>query len=126
MSEKQKIIPLQPAVGQDSLQFADAGGACTEAEPFALMVKGDSMEPEFMDGHVIMVDPSMPAINGSYVVAEHDGGYIFRQFRIHEGKKYLQPLHDGYPTLELESAQAIVGVITQRSGRRRKETKHYT
>ena len=125
MSNKGKVIPLQPAIDQESLRFSDAGGACTEAEPFALMVKGDSMEPEFLDGHIIMVDPSMPPINGSYVVAEHDGGHIFRQFRIHEGKKYLQPLHDGYPTLELEHDRAIVGVITQRSGRRRKETKRY-
>jgi phage repressor protein C with HTH and peptisase S24 domain len=125
MSEPKKIIPLHPAIEEGSLGFADAGGACTEAEPFALMVKGDSMEPEFNDGHIIMVDPSMPPINGCYVVAEHDGGYIFRQFRIHDGKQYLQPLHDGYPTLELENKQAIVGVITQRSGRRRRETKHY-
>ena len=125
MADQRKVIPLRPAVDSGSMQFADAGGACTESEPFALMVKGDSMEPEFQDGHIIMVDPSLPPINGSYVVAEHDGGHIFRQFRIHEGRKYLQPLHDGYPTIELEHEQAIVGVITQRSGRRRKETKRY-
>ena len=125
MVDPKKIIPLVPAVDSGSLQFADAGGACTEAEAFALMVKGDSMEPEFVDGNIIMVDPSMPPINGSYVVAEQDGGHIFRQLRVHEGKQYLQPLHDGYPTVELEHARAIVGVITQRSGRRRKETKHY-
>jgi DNA polymerase V len=125
MSKSRKVIPLHPAVDEGPMQFADAGGACTEAEPFALMVKGDSMEPEFMDGHIIMVDPSLPAVNGSYVVAEHDGGHIFRQFRIHEGRKFLQPLHEGYPTLELEHERAIVGVVTQRSGRRRKETKRY-
>ena len=126
MAKSNKIIPLHPAFDQEEMRFTDAGGACTEAEPFALMVKGDSMEPEFHDGHIIMIDPSMPPINGSFVVAEHEGGHIFRQLRIYEGKKYLQPLHDGYPTLELEHDNAIVGVITQRSGRRRKETKHYT
>jgi hypothetical protein len=117
MSKSRKVIPLHPAVDNGPMQFADAGGACTEAEPF--------MEPEFMDGHIIMVDPSLPAVNGSYVVAEHDGGHIFRQFRIHEGKKYLQPLHEGYPTLQLEHEHAVVGVVIQRSGRRRKETKRY-
>ncbi len=125
MSNKGKIIPLQPAVEHSSLGFADAGGACSESEPFALMVKGNSMEPEFNDGHIIMVDPGMPPINGCYVVAEHEDGYIFRQLTIHEGNKYLTPLNDLYPTLELEHANAIIGVITQRSGRRRRETKKY-
>ena len=124
MSNKGKVIPLQPAV-DSRLGFADAGGACTEAEPFALMVKGDSMEPEFLEGHIIMIDPSMPPINGCFVMAAHDGGHIFRQLVIAEGKKYLKPLHDGYPVLELEHNNAIVGVITQRSGRRRRETKRY-
>jgi len=120
MSKTAKVIPLQPAIG-----FADSGGACTEAEPFALMVKGDSMEPEFLDGHIILIDPSMPPINGCFVMAAHDGGHIFRQLVIAEGKKYLKPLHEGYPVYELENDNAIVGVITQRSGRRRRETKHY-
>ncbi len=124
MIDSSKIIPLQPAV-DSRMQFADAGGACTEAEPFALMVKGNSMEPEFNDAHIIMVDPGMPPINECYVVAETEGEYIFRQLRIVDGKKYLVPLNDLYPTLELEHDKAIVGVITQRSGRRRRETKKY-
>lgn len=125
MSDLEKIVSLQP-MGASGLVFSDAGGACTEAEPFALMVKGNSMEPEFVDGHIIVVDPSMPPVNGSFVVASHEGGYIFRQLRVHEGKQYLQPLHDCYSTFELEQNGVILGVVTQRSGRRRKETKHYT
>lgn len=125
MSEPRKVIPLLPAVDDSKMVFADAGGACTEAEPFALMVKGNSMEPEFNDGHIIMVDPGMPPINECYVVAEHDEEYIFRQLKIVDGKKYLAPLNELYPVLELEHDRAIVGVITQRSGRRRRETKKY-
>lgn len=107
------------------MQFADAGGACAEAEPFALMVKGDSMAPEFNDGHIILVDPGMPPGHASYVVAETNGEYIFRQLQFVGDRKYLVPLNDRYPTLELEHDRAVVGVVTQRSGRRRHETRRY-
>lgn len=32
-------------------------GPCSEREPFALRVEGESMAPEFEDGCVIIVDP---------------------------------------------------------------------
>ena len=83
------------------------------------------MEPEFMEGHIIMVDPSMPPVDGSYVMAEYEDSYIFRQLAIVDGKKLLKPLNDNYPVIELQNNQAIVGVITQRAGKRRRETKHY-
>lgn len=124
MSTPKKIIPLRPANEQDVLELAD-GGVCAQMEAFALMVKGDSMEPEFVEGHIILIDPSMPPVDGSFVVAEHAGGHIFRQLCVHQGKQYLRPLHDAYPTLAIERDSAIVGVITQRCGRRRKDIKHY-
>jgi len=46
-------------------------GSCSEAEPFALQVHGDSMEPEFTHGCVIVVDPAgvMTALSsGSYLL----------------------------------------------------------
>ena len=33
------------------------GSGCASSEPFALRVLGDSMEPEFKDGCVIIIDP---------------------------------------------------------------------
>ncbi len=125
MSKAGRIIPLQSAVGESGLGFADTGGVCAGAEPFALMVKGNSMEPEFSDGHIIMVDPGMPPTNDCYVVAEIEGGYIFRQLKMVDGKRYLAPLNDLYPTLELERDNSITGIVTQRSGRRRQETRKY-
>lgn len=124
MSKAGRIIPLS-AAGGSGLGFADAGGVCAEAEPFALMVKGNSMEPEFRDGHIIMVDPGMSPTDRCYVVAEVDGGHIFRQLRIIQDKRYLAPLNDLYPTLMLEHDNSITGVVTQRCGRRRRETRKY-
>ena len=103
--------------------MADSG--CSAAEPYALRVIGDSMEPEFMDGHIIIVDPGMPAISGSYVVIDYDGETTFRQFIVDDEKKYLKALNDGYDAIELVSNYSVRGVVVQRAGKRRKETKHY-
>ncbi len=98
---------------------------CEENEPFALMVLGDSMTPEFVEGHVIIIEPGGEVKKGSYVFAVYEGEYIFRQLHIENGQYFLKPLNDKYPMLEVSSLDAIKGVITQRSGRRRKEKKYY-
>lgn len=125
MNRAGRIIPLQPAVNESGAGFADTGGVCAEAEPFALMVRGNSMEPEFCDGHIIMIDPGMSPSDGSYIIAESEDGHIFRQLRIIDGRKYLVPLNELYPTQELGRDSTITGVITQRCGRRRQERKYY-
>ena len=54
---------------------------CIEAEPFALRVVDDSMEPEFASGCIIIVDPTGVAKDGAFVVAEVSGEYLFRTLR---------------------------------------------
>jgi len=98
---------------------------CEENEPYALMVLGDSMAPEFVEGHVIIIDPGGDVKNDSYVFAVYEGEYIFRQLHIENGQYFLKPLNDKYPTLEVSSLDAIKGVITQRSGRKRQDKKYY-
>lgn len=120
-----KIIPLRPDADEAAPGFADAGGVCAAQEPFALMVRGDSMAPEFRDGHIIMVDPTVPPADGCYVVAEHDGGHVFRMLKTRGGRRVLCPLNARYPELALGDEMAVVGVITQRAGRRRREAKQY-
>ncbi|MHB8454918.1 MAG: LexA family protein [Acidiferrobacterales bacterium] len=100
-------------------------GSCSELEPFALRVIGDSMDPEFWDGCVIIIDPGAQAQNGSYVIVEYEGEHIFRQLWIEAGRRYLRPLNESYSSLELIGAYTIRGVVVQRAGRRRAQHKHY-
>jgi SOS-response transcriptional repressor LexA len=103
------------------------GGAssCSESEPYALRVLGDSMLPEFKEGVIIIIDPAGAIRDGSYVTANHNGELIFRQLRIQDDKYYLQPLNDLYDTVEINSLDDVTGVTTQQAGRRRKDRKHY-
>ena len=109
---------------------AAAGAAppttCIEAEPFALRVTDDSMEPEFAAGCVIIVDPTGVAKDGGFVLAEIDGAYIFRRLeRTDEGDR-LVALNEGYPPVALAAGLASVrGVVVQRAGARRRYHKRY-
>jgi SOS-response transcriptional repressor LexA len=105
---------------------APAASACDDAEAFALMVLGDSMEPEFVEGEVIVIEPSGELRDGSYVLAQTQDDWIFRQLRRAGEAWTLAPLNPAYPTLPLADLAAVRGVIIQKSKPgRRKATKRY-
>lgn len=99
---------------------------CIEAEPFALRVLDDSMEPEFKRGCIIIIDPTGVAKSGAYVLAEHEGEYLFRQLR-EEGKGYrLHALNPRFPCILLENRlRTIKGVVVQRAGSQRTYHRNY-
>ena len=95
-------------------------------EPFALRVIGDTMAPEFMDGAIIVIDPSGVVKDGSYVLARHNDEYIFRQLIFGEGVYYLKTLADGHEPIEIPDLMAVEGVIIQQGARRKADRKHYS
>ena len=98
---------------------------CSASEPFALRVIGDDMAPEFVDGHIIVIDPGGKLKSGCYVVANHDDAMIFRQLIIDDAQYRLTAANPDLPEIELSGIDAIVGVVSQRSGKRRSEHKRY-
>ena len=106
-------------------QRAD-GGRCAESEPFALQVTDDSMEPEFAQGCIIVIDPAGLIKEGCYVLArDHNHEYIFRQLHIHNDRYILRALNEHYAAIDISSLDRIEGVITQRAGKRRSYHKRY-
>lgn len=97
-------------------------GGCAGGEVFALRVVGHSMMPEFADGDVIVVEPDGALKDGSFVVAQHDGEWIFRQLRADPGAGWrLHALDPAWPDLPLADLDAVRGVVIQKAvpGRRR-------
>lgn len=80
---------------------------------FALTVIGDSMLPEFSDGDIIAVDPSISPSTGDYVVAMVDNAYTFKQLCMDGANKLLKPLNERYPIRPLGDGE-IVGVIVEK------------
>lgn len=122
MDTRRHTLPI-PVVQAPTDPAADA---CAGAESFALMVIGDSMEPEFAEGEIIIVEPEGLARDGSYVLAFCGDEWVFRQLVGCDGDWQLRPLNPGYPTLGIPDLSAIRGVVIQKAkpGRRR-ATKHY-
>lgn len=98
---------------------------CSASEPFALRVIGDDMAPEFVDGHIIVIDPGGKLKSGCYVVANHEGGMIFRQLIIDGARYRLTAARPDLPEILLDGIEDIVGVVSQRAGKRRREHKRY-
>ena len=111
-------IPIVPAAPQES--------ACDDAEAFALMVLGDSMAPEFNEGEIVIIEPSGEARDGSYVLANAGGEWIFRQLRRADSGWQLAALNPAYAAIAIADLGTVRGVIIQKSiPGRRKATKRY-
>lgn len=117
MTER-KTIPIQPEL--------PASSSCDDAEPFALMVLDDVMEPEFQHRDIIVCEPEGLAHDGSFVVAKIEEEFYFRQLQIIDGEWYIKPLNPRYPTLKLAGPDAVKGVVVlKKKPGRRKEQKSY-
>lgn len=97
---------------------------CTEAEPFALRVTDDSMAPEFPRGCVVVVDPTVPPAEGRFFVARTATGLALRRLRAQGDGWCLEALAEGCEPLAVRRAD-LLGGVTQRAGRRRRELRRY-
>ena len=96
---------------------------CGASEPFALRVIGDDMTPEFCDGNIVVVDPGGLVKNGSYVIVKLAEETVLRQLRADNNRYYI---YCNRPESEQEiGLHGIIGVVSQKAGRRRKDRKRY-
>jgi DNA polymerase V len=108
---ERKTIPIQDV---------NEASNCASAEPYALMVLGDSMMPEFEEGEIIVVEPSGLVKDGSYVVAFVNDEYIFRQLvQTPDGwmLKPFNPLYENIPVADIDVAKGVV-IMKKRPGKR--------
>lgn len=86
---------------------------------FALKVKGPSMEPEFREGELIVVDPDIEAQSGDYVVAKNgDEEATFKRYLKDGDKHYLCPLNDRFQMMDMTGRPwRIVGRVMEKQKR---------
>lgn len=78
---------------------------------FALRVVGDSMEPRFTAGMVLIVEPDMEANPGDFVIAKNgDDETTFKQLIKDGPDLYLKPLNERYPIKPLGESR-VIGVV---------------
>ena len=74
------------------------------AGAFAVRVVGNSMEPEYRDGDMVVVDPDRPARSGiCCVICDRDGDRIARlkRLRLRGRTATLESLHPDYPPVKV-------------------------
>ncbi len=98
---------------------------CSASEPFALRVIGDDMAPEFCDGNIVVIDPGGLVKSGCFVVVRIDGDVLLRQLQVANNQYRLNALREGLAELSLDGTESIIGVVSQRAGRRRRERIRY-
>jgi len=131
-SPKPFPIPVKPA-GSSQSPEDELVSSCASGEPYALMVLGDSMMPEFEEGEIIVIEPEGVARDGSYVIAYLDDAekeedkHIFRQLVNHPDGWMLKPLNPLYPNIPIESIESVVKgvVIMKKKPGRRRAMKEY-
>ena len=78
---------------------------------FALRVHGDSMEPKFTEGMLLIVEPEMDAQHNDYVIVKNGSEETTFKRLVRDGEDwFLKPLNDRYPIKPL-GKNTIVGVV---------------
>lgn len=117
-----KASPMQtrkpiniPVVAAPAQEDAMTDSNCSGNEMVALMVLGDSMTPEFSEGEILVIEMGAPATNGSFVIGQDSGEFIFRQLkRDEQGGWLLHALNPAYPDIAISGPDTIKGVITHK------------
>ncbi|MBF0110205.1 MAG: helix-turn-helix domain-containing protein [Magnetococcales bacterium] len=79
---------------------------------FALKVADDSMESEFLEGEIIIIDPKRDASHNRFLVArEGMNRPTFKQFILHGEQRYLKPLNSRYPLIEVKGELQVFGSL---------------
>ncbi len=99
------------------------------ARAFAIVIRGNSMEPEFTEGDLVLIDPDEPLHPGDFVVAKNgEEEATFKKYRprgfTEDGKEIfeLAPLNEDYATMrsDRQSIQIIGTMVEHRRRRRRR------
>lgn len=95
---------------------------------FAVRVLGDSMEPNFIEGDVVIIDPEVKPVPGEFVLARDQNDVLFRKYRedgvdAGGGSHFvLTPLNEDYVQMasRLHDVQIIGTMVEHRIYRRKR------
>jgi SOS-response transcriptional repressor LexA len=128
------ISPVQAGHWREIVDTFPRGGAdeyilasnTYSAHTFALRITGNSMEPEFKEGDVVVIDPDVRPSPGDYVVAKnHDEAATFKKYRprgIMDGQEVFElvPLNEDYAIMRSDQQPIqIIGTMMEHTRYRR-------
>ena len=103
-----------PAGSADAFVYSDQKAR----NLFAVRVVNDSMEPDFHEGDVLIVNPNLEAQSGDFVIAKlrADNEVTFKKLIRHDRLIILRPLNSRYQDIVLEDPDEVelVGKVVER------------
>ena len=103
-----------PAGSADAFVYSDQKAR----NLFAVRVVNDSMEPDFREGDVLIVNPNLEARSGDFVIAKlrSDNEVTFKKLIRHDRIIILRPLNSRYQDIVLDDPDAVelVGKVVER------------
>lgn len=97
----------RPALG-----YVDAPGN-VPGNAFAMVVEGDSMEPELLEKDVVVIVPCTTPKDGNIVAIHHAGGFWIKRFKVIDGAPHFVPDNPKYETKKMGLGHEIVGKVIQ-------------
>jgi SOS-response transcriptional repressor LexA len=97
----------------DEYVVTDTPGRCL----FGVRCQGDSMEPRFQAGDILIVNPELEPQVGDFVIIKIDGEVVFKRLVRHDpALVQLKSLNPNYPDLVLTPEQPfrIIGKVVER------------
>lgn len=113
------LIQVRGDSEQQIFEFIEAGGVLEQyPDSFALRIDGDSMAPGIEDGQVVIVSPSVKAVQGQAAVikVENQIGVTCKVLRADEEIAHLIPINEQYETTvigtdRIKWALAVLGCV---------------
>lgn len=86
-----------------------------KSDCFTVEISGESMWPDFIEGTLIIIDPTITPKHRNYILCRlHTSNeIIFRQYIEERTEKLLKPINYAYKTIPLKKNDTIMGVIIQ-------------
>jgi len=114
------IDAYPPGVAEDWIPYETKSNGV-----FALRVKGNSMEPEYREGDIIMVNPQLEAHIGDHIIAKVGDQVTFKKLRKQDGTVLLSPLNTEHPDIiitgkDLKSYR-VIGVVESFTRKRKRK-----
>lgn len=111
------------AAAEDPYELGDAEtwvpcpNGCSKLS-YALTVSGESMEPDFRDGDIIIVDPKVDARHGDNVIVRvhNNNECTFKRLVVEGSRVYLKAVNPRWPTqiIEVQGDATVSGVVVSR------------
>lgn len=97
---------------RDAEEWIDAPGP-VGPRAFILRIEGVSMEPKFLEGDMIVIDPSLESLPGHFVAAKRtrDQAATLKQLKQEGSEQYLYALNPDWPEriIKLDEEWSICG-----------------